>query len=338
MASPESDQAFREGRALLQAGKIAEACEAFARSKDLDPGVGTLLNLGDCREKQGRTATAWALFVEARDLAAKVKDKRGAEADKRATAAKAKLSYLTITVASERQLEGLVIKRNGIVVDRESWNTAVALDPGDYVIEASAPRAKPWSTTQPLGIKATTSIVVEALTMEPVPELPVGGVPDGDPKRDTVPGAAPGVSASRGTDPPVRPLSIGFGVGFTDEQDTILGARITGSLEVPHGAVRAVGSVLYAGYDESKLYALGLGVDYVWMPVPKLGFAAGLGFGQDRYMHDGITDTTGWWTLRASPVIVRLVKGRVEAGLHLQLVRTDQTVFLGVAAIDLFPL
>jgi hypothetical protein len=63
-ASPESEKLFREGRELLKANKIAEACEAFASSQQLAPGVGTLMNLAMCREQQGQTATAWKLFVD----------------------------------------------------------------------------------------------------------------------------------------------------------------------------------------------------------------------------------------------------------------------------------
>ena len=36
-----------------------------ARQYRLDPGAGTLLNLGDCYEKSGRTASGWAAFREA---------------------------------------------------------------------------------------------------------------------------------------------------------------------------------------------------------------------------------------------------------------------------------
>jgi hypothetical protein len=42
---------FEEGRAQLEGGKYAEACEAFAKSDALDPAAGTELNLGDCYEK-----------------------------------------------------------------------------------------------------------------------------------------------------------------------------------------------------------------------------------------------------------------------------------------------
>ena len=47
---------FDEGRNLVAAGKIAEACPKFADSQRLDPSPSTLLNLASCWEKLGRTA------------------------------------------------------------------------------------------------------------------------------------------------------------------------------------------------------------------------------------------------------------------------------------------
>src|SRR5207249_4775002 len=94
----EGEMLFREGKRLLKTGKIAEACDKFEASERVDPQIGTELNLADCREKNGQTASAWGMFVKAAAAAKKRADdgQRAAEAKRRASELEKQLVYLTI--------------------------------------------------------------------------------------------------------------------------------------------------------------------------------------------------------------------------------------------------
>jgi len=58
----EAGAAFQRGRELAKLGQFDEACVEFARSYELDPALGTAVNLADCLERQGKLYRAWELF------------------------------------------------------------------------------------------------------------------------------------------------------------------------------------------------------------------------------------------------------------------------------------
>jgi serine/threonine-protein kinase len=141
--SATAEQLFEEGRSLMARERFAEACPKLAESHRLDPGVGTLLNLGECYERQGRTASAWATYIEAETLANRQgQAPRAAFASKRAAELAPSLPKLSITVA-ETQRDGrevaVTVKRDGELLARPAWATYAPVDPGEHRIEASAP-------------------------------------------------------------------------------------------------------------------------------------------------------------------------------------------------------
>src|SRR5271166_4812159 len=69
-ARAQADAEFAEGKKLLDDGQTAAACARFARSQDLDPKLGRLLNLAFCHEQEGKTASAWNEYNAAAALAA----------------------------------------------------------------------------------------------------------------------------------------------------------------------------------------------------------------------------------------------------------------------------
>jgi hypothetical protein len=139
-----AEATFRQAAALMDEERYAEACEKFAASQELDPGLGTLLHLADCYDRAGRTASAWALFreVEERSRRATQPD-RERIARERAEALESKLSKLELSVAPERRIPGLEVKVAGSVIPSASWNTALPVDPGLTQVEVSAPGKRP---------------------------------------------------------------------------------------------------------------------------------------------------------------------------------------------------
>jgi hypothetical protein len=159
---------FDEGRKLMAAGKFPEACPKLAESQRLDPGVGTQFHLADCYERLGQTASAWAGFLEAAAGAKSMGQlDREKVAKERAAALAPRLSKVTITSA-QSTIAGLEIKRDGAVVGRPLWGTAIPVDPGPHSIEATAPGKKPWQTTVKVeGEKADVVVTIPALDDAP---------------------------------------------------------------------------------------------------------------------------------------------------------------------------
>jgi hypothetical protein len=166
---------FEDGRQLVAQGRFAEACPKFAESEKLDPSASTLLNLASCYEKAGKTATAWETYKEAASSASAInRQDYVAIAQKRAAALEPTLTKLTVTVGA--LVDGLVVKRDGVEVGRALFGVAIPIDPGAHVIEASAPKKKPWSTT--LDAKdPSASLTVTVPPLEDAPDTTPPPVP-----------------------------------------------------------------------------------------------------------------------------------------------------------------
>lgn len=145
----EAEALFRDGKRLMKEGKLGEACDKFEASERLESSVGTLLNLADCREKNGQIATAWGLFLEAERQTRSDKSQKalGKTARDRAGKLEPRVSYLIINVPDDSRVDGLVITRNGEPVDELTWNRAIPVDGGQYLIAGKAPGHEEWSTS-----------------------------------------------------------------------------------------------------------------------------------------------------------------------------------------------
>ncbi len=138
-AAPQSTPAmvaFEEGRALLDAGNYEAACAKFTVSIAADPDAsGTLLNLGLCNEKLGKTATALGWYRKAQFRSAETRKTADEDAAKQRTIElAAKVPILRIEAAP-----GAKVSLDGTALD-DIERARVEVDPGTHVIEAGAER------------------------------------------------------------------------------------------------------------------------------------------------------------------------------------------------------
>jgi hypothetical protein len=165
---------FMEGKRLMAEGKYAQACPKLAESQRLDPAVGTSLNLGECYEKNGQTASAWAAFRSAASLGRKDhQEEKERVARERAAAIESRLSRLTIIVSPEAKASNVAIKRDGVALLEASWGTSIPIDPGQHTVEATSPGKKPWSKTVELAVAGgAVTVTVPALESGGATESP----------------------------------------------------------------------------------------------------------------------------------------------------------------------
>jgi hypothetical protein len=187
---------FDEGRALLAAGKVDEACPKLEESRRLDPLPGTLLNVAVCHEMQGRTATAVAEFREARALAERDhRDDRVALADQHLQALDGKVSSLVIVVPPAAALPDLSVTSDGMSIGRAAWGARIPVDPGLHTIEASAPTKKAWK----LVITVAPNGDVQTATLTPLDDAapPPAAAPLAIAQVSAAPSVAPAPSSDR---------------------------------------------------------------------------------------------------------------------------------------------
>jgi serine/threonine-protein kinase len=151
--SASAEALFQEGKALLKAGKFQQACPKLEESYRQDPATGALLALAMCHEKQGKTATAWAEYLDvARRSKQEGRKDRAEAAHQSADRLQPVLSQLKISVdPNAAAIEGLEIKLDGVNVGQGAWGAFTPSDPGTHVVQASAAGFEAWSATFELG-------------------------------------------------------------------------------------------------------------------------------------------------------------------------------------------
>ncbi len=197
----EAEVLFDEGRQLKEAGRCDQALDKFLASQDLEPAVGTQLNIADCYAALGRTASAWSYFVAASNAARRTGDRMRADfARQRADSIAPRLTRMIVRVTAPKP--GQVVRRDDFSLPPPLWGTPVPVDPGVYRISAEAPDHETWSVeVEARGAGTTTSITVPELV--PLPAVPQ---PEPEPEPDAPP-APKGIDAPEAAS--LHPQAIG---------------------------------------------------------------------------------------------------------------------------------
>jgi hypothetical protein len=164
-----AESLFKEGKALLAKGRVAEACSKLAASYRIEQAGGTLMNLAMCHERQGKTAAAWGEFNDALAMAKRTGNRiRQDEARTRIAALERRLAHLAVSAPSGAPPAGLEIRVDDVPIDA-GGASALPVDPGPHVVSATAPGRRPWKTDVMATESTTTPVDVPQLDLEQRP-------------------------------------------------------------------------------------------------------------------------------------------------------------------------
>ncbi len=151
---------FNEGVALMNEGRLVEACPKLEASLERFPGLGTRGKLAECYERTGRAASAWRAYKEVAELAGRAGEAaREKVASERARALEPSLAYLTVA-APVREVAGLSVRKNGKDMP---LGVAEPVDAGLVRIDATAPGRKPFSAQLVVAAGQTAKLDVPVL-------------------------------------------------------------------------------------------------------------------------------------------------------------------------------
>lgn len=155
---------YADARRLMESGDFASACPKLAESQRLDPVTGTLLNLASYYEQGGKKASAWLTWLEAA-RSAKAQGQADCEvlARDKARVLEGILGRVAIQVAPDAPPE-ITVKRDGELLTRAAFGTALPLDAGAHTLVASAPGYEDYRQTFVVTDGATLTLTVPALT------------------------------------------------------------------------------------------------------------------------------------------------------------------------------
>ncbi|HEY3499812.1 MAG TPA: hypothetical protein VGK73_34210 [Polyangiaceae bacterium] len=177
---------FEQGVRELEAGHFDKACPALAESQRLDPHPGTLFALADCEAKSGKVASAVGHFQDYLGLTSRMAAEQLERHAERIALAREQVESLRPRVPTlalqvpEPAPPGLVVERDGLILQGASLGVPLPVDPGEHVIVARLPGRGERRLTVTLSPGETKQLVLELPRESPAPSA-AGSAPTGAP-------------------------------------------------------------------------------------------------------------------------------------------------------------
>jgi hypothetical protein len=222
-----------------------------------------------CHEKEGRTATAWVEFRDAEALARRDgRDDRVTLAAERQRALEPRLLRLRIVLPSEADAPGLAIALDGADLPRPAWVAPLPVDPGEHVLEVSAPSRVAHQQSVTVTTEGETrDVVIERLDVPPPAPVAV-------PAPSAVPSAAPPSAPA-----PSAPLATAL-VPQDRAAPHGLGAQRITALAVGGAGVVGLVAGAYLGLDAFSKHSQAIGQ----CPAPDACSAQGVTYNDESKM------------------------------------------------------
>jgi len=171
--SARAEALFFDGRRLLAGGELSRACTCFFESSQLAPRAGTLLNLGLCREQEGRFLDAYHAFQQALAVIAETHDRQDRKAigEEHLAIVEARLAWLDIALPEGPEPDTASLFVDGAKVTPSDWH-AVPVEVGHHVLSVSIAGRFVGQATLDAGINSTgraSPVSVALLSRIPAP-------------------------------------------------------------------------------------------------------------------------------------------------------------------------
>lgn len=221
-AAPEASRLFQDGRVAFAQAEYERASSFFEQSYQLDPALGTLINLAVCEEKLGKLRAALAHLEQARRTAPP-EDYRRPLVEERITQLDARLPRLKVersTVMDDR----VAISLDEKPLAPSEIGATMRIDPGRHILDCVGPRGERCTSVFSLREGETA---VHVATVQPAAISPSA------PGAPSLPGLAPTPTPPRSD----YRRSIAYGAGAFGLAGVVVGLIAGGAVLKQKGVV-----------------------------------------------------------------------------------------------------